>query len=209
MPDIGRFLLFGMSAFMTLADSPTTTLLAPKPPSDTWSPLLSALRGNDNPIHGMWDFDLIVDDKGRPYQCSLKTTVEKHLDDQTCAILLQGRFVPARDRQGNSVYSVYSSAILWARHGHPEDVLVRRPDVELSVNRMPASLKSGNLRVLRLQNADGSMEACSVEQTSGSDSVEQLACSAVASAPPLLVRDRSGQPIRALRTMRIVFSASK
>jgi hypothetical protein len=80
-----------------------------------------------------------IDPTGRPLKCELEVSSgEAKLDKHTCDIIMQrAKFQPARWLDGSPAMGVIRLPVVWAS----DKLLTSRPDIELSVDRLPPKLK--------------------------------------------------------------------
>lgn len=132
---------------------------------------------------GIVVFRLDVDGQGKVTDCHILVSSGFWLLDQrTCSVLMKrARFSGARDSEGNPIPATFQSNFFWIMPGATQDYVRLANEVApvmqlvVSVNRLPAAYQTPAL--VRVQfGDDGTVAACSVEVTSGSGTLDQIAC---------------------------------
>jgi len=180
----------------------------PKPLDPRAIARLGDLSGNTLPStrEGVVFAALSVDILGAPIRCDVvRGGTVVGMDRRTCLALMRLRFSPARDEAGVPVASVYPAAIRWSFGGAtstPGYLL----DEMVEVGRLPEGTKQAVTAVRQVIAADGGLESCEVDATSGSDRLDRIACKQAEGLSKLgPIKDRSGKPVRTLRISRIQF----
>jgi hypothetical protein len=181
---------------------------APKPVDPQAIARLGDLTGNTLPSahEGVTFADLSLDYLGAPIRCAImRTSGAPGMDRRTCAALMRLRFVPARDEAGVPVASVFPAAVRWTfggASGAPGHLL----DETVEVGRLPDGAAQAIAAVRQVIGADGGVESCAVDETSGSEKLDRLACKQAEGLGKLgPIKDRAGKPVRTLRVSRIQF----
>ena len=149
---------------------------------------------------------LTVTPEGRPIHCDVAhSSGFRSLDAKTCAAMLRrARFAPARDEDGQPVASVYGAGMRWGPYyaGTPGYLI----DMTVEVGKLPADAQQPIVAIDQLIAADGTLESCGIEQTSGFTKLDKLACKQAEGMAKLgPVKDAAGHPVRTLRVSRILF----
>lgn len=149
---------------------------------------------------------LTLDPVGRPIHCAVaKSSGFRALDSKTCATLTHyARFLPARDESGQPVASAYPTAMRGGVgvSGAPGYMI----DMSVEVSKLPSDTVQPVAAVRQVLAADGTLESCEIERSSGSDKLDRLACRQAEGLAKLgPVKDAGGAPVRTLRVSRILF----
>jgi protein TonB len=156
-------------------------------------------------------FELSVDETGKPFSCrTILSSGTVELDRKSCAaMMVRGRFEPARDEQGRAIAGTIRRATSWSMPPREPKKPEMPADLVLPVSRLPSNAKPSV--ILRLvETADGVVENCEIEKSSGSPQLDRLGCAAVSKEKmpqPLIGPD--GVPVRAVRVRRIEFRATQ
>lgn len=202
MPIIGSLLISGVIA---------TTSATPLP----WFDL------NDYPTkaferewQGTTNFDVIVGPDGRSTDCRIvKSSGYDVLDRQTCWVAMKrARFTPAIGADGRRAFGVYRSQVVWSR---PDRAGLQRdlgPDLEVSVNQLPAGTTGpAAVKLAYFVDATGNPSAC----TALPDSAKQprqlidLACQALFQQLPHETVTANGAAVAAVKTAAVKVIAQK
>lgn len=149
---------------------------------------------------------LSLDPMGHPIHCDVsKSSGYRTLDAKTCATLLRhARFLPAHDEAGQPVASAYGTAMRWGVGigGAPGYMI----DMTVEVGRLPKDAGQPVTAVRQVIAADGLLESCGIERTSGFAPLDRIACRQAEGLAKLgPVRDAAGRPTRTVRVSRVLF----
>jgi TonB family protein len=202
MPIIGSLLLSAV-----IATTPATPL--------PWFDL------NDYPTkaferewQGTTNFDVIVDPQGRSADCKIaKSSGYEMLDRQTCWVAMKrASFTPAIGADGRPAFGVYRSQVVWSR---PDRAGLQRslgPDLEISVNQLPAGTTGpAAVKLAYFVDSQGNPSAC----TALPDSAKQpkqlvdLACQALFQQLPHEAVTANGYTVAAVKTAAVKVVAPK
>lgn len=181
---------------------------APKPLDPQAIARLGDLAGNTLPSarEGVVFATLSLDFLGAAIRCDiLRAGTAVGMERRTCASLMRLRFSPARDEAGVPVASTYSTAIRWS-FGGTSSAPGYLVDETVEVGKLPGGARQPVTTIRQVVAADGALESCEVDATSGSDRLDRIACrqgEGLAKLGP--IKDRAGKPVRTLRTLRILF----
>lgn len=185
------------------------------PPNSAIPNAGSVVYGDDYPAgarargeEGQVFVEVLVNPLGRVDSCTiLLSSGFPELDNATCGILLKrATFKPARDADGNPIYSFFRSPrFTWSlgRYQRPREVT---PDFELTINRAPIGYKMPiNLEVDFQTSPTGSTSDCKPASDAPVE-LAKLACDTIAQSKMRIATDRSGKPVTArdLATFRFV-----
>lgn len=157
---------------------------------------------------GTTNFDVIVDPQGRSIDCKIaKSSGHEILDRQACWVAIKrARFSPAIGADGERAFGVYRSQVVWSR---PDRTGVQRnlgPDLEISVNQLPAGTAGPTaVKLAYFVDAHGSPSAC----TPLPDSARQpkqlvdLACQALFQQLPREAVTANGSAVAAVKTAAV------
>lgn len=180
----------------------------PKPLDPRAMSRLGDLTGNTLPStrEGVVFAALSLDATGTPFRCDIaRTGTVIGTEHRTCATLMRLRFSPALDEAGVPVASVYPAAVRWSFSGATSG-LGHLLDETVEVDRLPDGADHAITAVRQVIAADGSLDSCEVDATSGSEKLDRLACKQAEGLAKLgPVKDRAGKPVRTLRISRIQF----
>ena len=163
---------------------------------------------------GTTNFDVIVDPQGRSVDCKIaKSSGHEMLDRQTCWVALKrARFTPAIGADGQRAYGVYRSQVVWAR---PDRSGMQRnlgPDLEISVNQLPAGATDpAAVKLAYFVDATGNPSACTALPDSAKQPAQlvELACKALFQKLPQQPVRAHGATVAAVRTAAVKVSATK
>lgn len=161
---------------------------------------------------GTTNFDVIVDPDGRSADCKIeKSSGHEILDRSACWVAMKrARFTPAIGADGERAFGVYRSQVVWSR---PDRTGVQRdlgPDLEVSVNQLPAGAGPA-VKLAYFVDAAGNPSAC----TPLPDSAHQpkqlidLACQALFQQLPREAVTANGTTVAAVKTAAVKVVAQK
>lgn len=156
--------------------------------------------------------DLLINPAGRVETCSIVwSSGYRALDDGTCSIFYRrAHFIPGKDGAGNAKYDVFRTPpISWSLGSFGT-----RPvpaDYDLMINRAPDGMRLPiEFTVDYLITRDGKAQDCKLNPAKPAPvELVTLACQAVASEPPHIVRNREGLPVEAGKSATFRFSLDK
>lgn len=159
-------------------------------------------------------FKVSVSPEGVVSTCVVSITGRGPITDiANCKKLKRLKAKPAVDQNGRKIYGFASFIVSWnvLRAGHipsaPSAMPQIEPDLYLPLNRLPNGIRSDATSVLLLvAGADGKMETCEVQQTSGLAALDEAACRAVAVAGVTPATDADGATVRAVHSVRVGFA---
>src|SRR5690349_6392154 len=165
---------------------------------------------------GVTSFDVIVDPDGRAVDCKIsKSSGYEMLDRQACFVAMKrARFTPASGISGQRTFGVYRSQVVWARPDRDGASLQRDlgPDVEVTVNQLPASLRGPlAVKLAYYVDAQGNPSACTALSASSADpaAIVDVACKALLQQVPRQAVTAEGTAVPAVRTAAVKVSAAK
>lgn len=156
---------------------------------------------------GAWTrVDLSVDAAGQPMRCDIAVSDGvRRLDAAACSVLMNSaRFVPGRDPEGRAIAAL-------VRHDFAINGAVapnRNADFAIPVDRLPGAGAPLFVDVALVTDAAGHASACEIVRSSNQAQFDRLACRETLKAAYEPVRDRAGQPVRALREASVAFIAA-
>ena len=161
---------------------------------------------------GVTRFELTVSPVGGVVNCEVtQSSGYSVLDQLTCSLLMKrGRFLAARDQNGQAVASTWRNMVRWIKPEHSGQPLPPppTPDMELTVTRLPPSVKSpARVRVLAVSSSKAELEACTKAEDEGSDALTRIACQQLATSGLLRDFQNSHSPSqRIMRAYTIAFA---
>lgn len=164
-----------------------------------------AARAGDT---GVVSFEVAIDATGKPFSCKvMRPTAWPSFDKTACAaMVVRGRFEPARDAGGAPIASTWRRSVNW---GGNRQKALQQPiaDIDVQLAKMPKSDRD-TVEVVQIEDADGRVERCAVKTSSGAAGLDAYACKATAplgASDPF--RGSDGKLERALRVRVVRFSA--
>ena len=157
-------------------------------------------------------FEIWTDEKGAVYKCNLETFVgDEKLAKQMCGIFLRKRMNPARLGAGaNAIGRLRSLFKLWtpgnAQATEVEET-VQRPDVELTVNRLPGGVQSYDIKIVLVVDSSGKIASCRAEQ-SADPQFASVACTQLAALSLPAGTGPKGEPVPYVTEAKVRFSKS-
>ena len=157
---------------------------------------------------GTTNFDVIVDPQGRSADCRIaKSSGHEILDRSACWVAMKrARFTPAIGADGQRAFGVYRSQVVWSR---PDRAALQRnlgPDLEVSVNQLPAGTAGPvAVKLAYFVDPQGNPSAC----TALPDSAKQprqlidLACQALFQQLPREAVMANGASVAAVKTAAV------
>ena len=155
-------------------------------------------------------YDLMIDELGQPVSCTITLPSGSAMIDKiACTSLMsRARYAPARDTRGQIVPQAIRGRLEW--HPDSEGQNELRVSADLAIRTPTLSRKQGNVpvRIVVIYAGSGAIEQCVVTKPAPLARLNREAC-AEASKPGrfMPVTNGSGQVIRGLRDLEIVFSA--
>ena len=152
-------------------------------------------------------FDLMIDQTGRPIQCTVVTASgSDHLDSAVCAaVMKRARFKPAKDAADAPIPSVYRDRVLWLPNAYGPNQWIKTPDIVVSTPIITNRL-TDVADVVVLVDSTGAVDECFIADSVGSAALDELACSVVRSSqisPP--ITDAQGAVVRGVRSFYVGF----
>jgi hypothetical protein len=173
------------------------------------------IKGN-----GLWQVgvELTVGPDGILRGCNISSTAGlAELDALTCELLRRrAKFLPAHSSDGTPAYGVYRTSIRWVLADQPWDTSkVSNPDMDLSVQKLPAGLSSPVLvRVMFGVDAQGHLSSCmaepgpTLEHVNNDATLVSVACEQLMQAfNPAPAKDLTGAPLASIQDAEVRFSA--
>lgn len=159
--------------------------------------------------------EVLVDATGKPQTCGVAATSGSNdLDLKACAAaVLRGKYTPAADENGLPMHGVYRMRVRWVLQsffdgapGSPKSPA----DLVLEVAKLPEGRRSVEVTLAYLVNEQGAVQRCSVLQSSGFQTFDASACTAMKKlqryAP---AKDKAEKAWPVVRTQRVKFSAGQ
>jgi TonB family protein len=155
---------------------------------------------------GIVTIEVAVSAEGKPTGCTVtESSRSASLDAQSCKLAMKRlRFVPAQDGAGAAISGVFRTVLTWT-------IDVDKSPAMLNSTLTVAALPSDYTRPVKVRleiDATGRGDACRVQESSGSNVIDQLACGQAlkdtAIAPP---KAGKGVAARAIRFMTLTFVA--
>jgi protein TonB len=159
--------------------------------------------------------EILVDATGKPLTCGVAgTSGSKDLDLRACAAaMLRGKYTPAADENGLSMYGVLRLRVRWvlASFFDPPAGTPKWPaDLVLEVATLPEGRRSVAVELAYFVDEQGAIQRCSVLQSSGVQAFDGRACSAMTKlqryAP---AKDKADKAWPVIRTQRIEFTSGQ
>ena len=162
---------------------------------------------------GVTYFAVIVAPDGRAVDCKiLKSSGYEMLDRSACWVpMKRARFTPAIGADGRPTYGVYRSQVVWQR---PDRGALQRdlgPDLELSLNQLPAGTTGPAVRLAYYVDAAGNPSACTALPDSASQprQLVDVACNALFGKLAREPVTAKGSAVAAVRTAAVKVTAPK
>ncbi|CAN5433049.1 hypothetical protein BH11PSE5_BH11PSE5_01560 [soil metagenome] len=155
-------------------------------------------------------FRLVVSPEGSTKYCTITmSSGDDIFDALTCSLMMKrSKFSAARDRDGNTINSVFNSALTWKLPDRPAPDM--SADIDLSVRELPKRLpKNPIIPLALLVSADGILEECLPKEDKKKLAVlGSVACQQAKARwkPPTLV-DENQVPVRSVQTITVRFSS--
>lgn len=162
---------------------------------------------------GVTSFAVIVGPDGRAVDCKIvRSSGYEMLDRPACSVALKrARFRPAVGADGRPAYGVYRSQVVWQRpdRGAPQGDL--GPDLEISINQLPAGATSPGVELAYFVDTAGNPSACTALPDSAAQprALVDIACKALfdgLAREPVTAR---GTPVAAVKTAAVKVTAPK
>lgn len=160
---------------------------------------------------GVTQFELLISPQGKVEQCNIvASSGSEELDKTTCYLATRrAQFNPARGPDGQPVFGVYRSQALWAI---PENKIssTAGPDLEISLNQLPAgTAEPPVVKLAYAVDAQGKASSCTEMPTSLKQPavLVELGCKELLSKSGGAVLGPAGQPVAAVKTAAVRFSA--
>ncbi|MCD2316339.1 TonB family protein [Sphingomonas sp. IC-11] len=151
---------------------------------------------------GTVNFSIAVDATGAVYRCEIvRSSGTPSLDERACLLMKRnGRFKPALDKHGNPIPSEHTRRIAW----DTKAPLTSSYDVVATVQALASGKKAADFSVRQIVSADGTVESCGIERSSGDADIDRQACKLASQLlPPRKIRAADNTPIRGLRVSRL------
>ena len=158
--------------------------------------------------------DLTVDPDGKVVACEVDEVIgDVKLANRSCRQMLGGKAVPARGPNGQPVHGVVRTilrVLIGANHRAAAMAAGMRPDIMLSVNRMPSGYAADNVYALNLfVSADGQVQQCEpAEPGAGEPNLQpyfDAACSQARTLKSEIVADEAGIAVPFATRMTVGF----
>lgn len=157
---------------------------------------------------------------GTPRDCSVESSSgDPKLDIHTCAIILRrAKFERARWVDGSPAYAIVTAPVTWAIGDDPSKGEIERafpPDIELSVNRLPAGV--GRHVAVRLKLAvdkNGRVVDCGeappvleADRKPKPPELVKVSCDqAISQFIAIPAKDDAGEPVRSVQSASVIIS---
>lgn len=157
---------------------------------------------------GTTNFDVIVNPQGRSTDCKIaKSSGYEMLDRQACWVAMKrARFTPVIGADGQRAFGVYRSQVMWSRPDRAGLQSDLGPDLEVSVNQLPAGTAGpAAVKLAYFVDAQGNPSAC----TALPDSAKQpkqlvdIACQALFQQLPRQAVTANGASVAAVKTAAV------
>ena len=162
---------------------------------------------------GVTTFAVIVAPDGRAADCKvLKSSGYEALDRPACWVpLKRARFTPAIGADGQPTYGVYRSQVVWARPDRPALQRDLGPDLEISLNQLPAGTTGPAVKLAYYVDAAGNPSACTplADSAAQPQQLVDVACQALfgqLAHEPVTAR---GAAVAAVKTAAVKITAPK
>jgi len=162
---------------------------------------------------GVSTFAVIVAPNGRVADCKIvKSSGHEILDRQACWVAMKrARFTPAMAVDGQPTYGVYRSQVVWAR---PDRAGMQRdlgPDLELTLNALPAGITGPAVKLAYYVDAEGNPSACTPLPDSAAQprQLVDLACTALFGKLAREPVTAKGSAVGAVKTAAVKVSTRK
>lgn len=162
---------------------------------------------------GISEFAVIVGPDGRAADCKVtRSSGYEILDRQACSVpMKRARFKPALGSDGRPTFGVYRSQVVWQR---PDRDMPRRdlgPDLEITVNQLPAGTTGPAVNLAYHVDAQGNPSQCTPMADSATQprQLVDVACSALfgrLAREPVTAR---GAAVGAVATAAVKVNAAK
>lgn len=157
---------------------------------------------------GVEYLDLTTSEDGTIISCDVRLgDGSRYEDRRNCKILGRLKAQAARDNAGRNLYSNSLSVILTWGGMNPAAVQARDPNISyLAVNRLPDGIAAPAVtRMVLIVGTDAAIETCDVVATSGSKSLDDLACRNASALGLTAIKDTAGRVVRSLQIGGIGF----
>lgn len=131
------------------------------------------------------------------------------LDEQTCSIIrTRGKFSPAKDEDGSSVFSLVGVPVVWALDQAPRVTV--NPDFDLMINHGPPGVRFPlKMSVSYLITPAGTATKCQTLDPNLPQELVDVACKVITTTPYNIVRDHNGKPVTALDSVSVRFRVKR
>jgi TonB family protein len=175
---------------------------------------------NDYPVkafarewQGVTTFAVVVAPDGRAADCKIvKSSGYEVLDRQACFVAMKrAKFTAAAGADGRPAYGVYRSQVVWQRPDRPALQRELGPDLEISLNQLPAGTTGPGVKLAYYVDAAGNPSACTPLPDSAAQprQLVDVACSALfgkLAREPVTAR---GAAVAAVKTAAVTVTAPK
>lgn len=153
---------------------------------------------------------LAIDSSGQPYRCDILGVVgDEGLGQHPCTTFNQLRFSPAMAPNGEAVFSVWKTLVVYALHGTRQarevQAVERGADMVFTVTQLPDEGElldlSVNIHVLE----DGEMARCEGD-ADAAPAYAQVACDALMQDKWSVVPDRDGEATEYVTSLKVRFT---
>ena len=210
-----RQLSFGAALVLAVASSVVTAQAVAPTPTHTF---LERMR-QDYPFDAVQNgrsagalVEIWTDERGSIYKCDLETFVgDEHLAKQICGIFLKKRMNPARVASGAPAIGRLRTLFKLSAPGNAQatevEETVERPDVELTVNRLPGGVQSYDIKIVLVVDSSGKIASCRAEQ-SADPQFASVACTQLAALSLPAGTGPKGEPVPYVTEAKVRFSKS-
>ena len=175
---------------------------------------------NDYPVkafarewQGVTTFAVIVAPDGRAADCKIvKSSGYDVLDRQACFVAMKrAKFSAAAGADGRPAYGVYRSQVVWARPDRPAVQRELGPDLEISLNQLPAGTTGPGVKLAFYVDAAGNPSSCTPLPDSAAQprQLVEVACTALFGQLPREPVTARGAAVAAVRTAAVKVTAPK
>jgi TonB family protein len=155
--------------------------------------------------------ELTVNPDGKIENCTvLESLGSAELAAAACTHYLQGKVKPATTPDGTRVYSLWHIDFTMLADGHEANVVREErlsPDLELTVNKIPAGKDRMSLQVAVLIATDGKVQACEAADKSAEKqrAYADVACRQIKTRRFKVLKNGAEQPVPYVTNIRIAF----
>lgn len=153
---------------------------------------------------------ILINPAGQVDTCTvIQSTGYADLDQHTCAIIQsRAKFIPAKDEDGRTVFSLVRVPVTWAINQAP--IITLNPDFDLTINHGPPGVRLPlKINVSYFITPTGSVTKCRDPDPNAPKDLVDLACKVISTTPYDVVRDHNGTAVTAMDCVNVRFSVKR